>query len=98
MAYEIIWTEKTTEDFDTLVENLTLYKSVNYAIKFVNTFYKKLDMIALMPFLGVQSQKRKGVRRLVITKNISLAYILIIDQIYLLRVFDTRQNPDVIEF
>jgi hypothetical protein len=55
-------------------------------------------MIALMPFLGVQSQKRKGVRRIVITKNISLAYILIVDQIYLLRVFDTRQNPNVIEF
>ena len=98
MAYEIIWTEKATEDFDSLVENLTLYNSVNYAVKFVNIFYKKLDLIASMPFLGVQSQKRKGVRRLIITDNISLAYILIVDQIYLLRVFDTRQNPDVIEF
>jgi plasmid stabilization system protein ParE len=98
MAYEIIWTDIAKEDFDRLVENMTEYYSVNYAIKFVNTFYKKLDLIALMPFLGVQSQRREGVRRLVITKNISLGYILIIDQIYLLRVFDTRRNPDDIEF
>ncbi len=98
MAYEIVWTEKATEDFDIIVENISSYNSVNYAIKFVNTFYEKLDLIALMPFIGVQSQKREGVRRLVITKHISLAYILIIDQIYLLRVFDTRQNPDTVEF
>ena len=98
MAHEIVWTEKATEDFDKIVDGLSNYNSINYAIKFVNIFYEKLDLIALMPFLGVQSQKRAGVRRLVITKNISLAYILVIDQIYLLRVFDTRQNPDSVEF
>lgn len=98
MAYEIIWTEKATEDFDKMIEGLTEFNSINYARKFVNIFYERLDLVALMPFIGLQSQKREGVRRLVITKNISLAYILIIDQIYLLRVFDTRQNPTQIEF
>lgn len=98
MAHEIIWTEKATEDFDKMIENLAEFNTTNYARKFVSLFYEKLDLIALMPFIGVQSQKRKGVRRLVVTKNISLAYILIIDQIYLLRVFDARQNPGQIEF
>ena len=97
MAHEIIWTEKATEDFDKMIEYLAEFSSTSYARKFVSLF-EKLDLIALMPFIGVQSQKRKGVRRLVVTKNISLAYILIIDQIYLLRVFDTRQNPGQIEF
>ena len=98
MAHEIIWTEKATEDFDKMIEDLAEFSPTSYVRKFVNLFYEKLDLIALMPFIGVQSQKRKGVRRLVVTKNISLAYILIIDQIYLLRVFDTRQNPGQIEF
>lgn len=98
MAYEVIWTEAATEDFDKIIENLSDGVSNSFAAKFVNIFYEKLDLIALMPFIGVQSQKRQGVRRLVITKHISLAYILIVDQLYLLRVFDTRQNPDSIEF
>ena len=45
MAHEIIWTEKATEDFDGIVQDLSDYNSIKYAIKFVNIFYEKLNRI-----------------------------------------------------
>lgn len=51
-----------------------------------------------MPYLGVKSAKREGVRRLLITKRYSLIYIVIVDQIYLLRLYDNRSNPDAMDF
>lgn len=41
---------------------------------------------------------REGVRRLLITKRYSLIYVVIVDQIYLLRVYDNRSNPEEMAF
>lgn len=98
MAHEIIWTEIATEDFDQIISFISEGYSEEQAIAFVQTFYRRLDLLATMPFIGTKSQKRENVRRLLINKNYSLAYTVIVDQIYLLRVIVNRQDPDKSEF
>jgi plasmid stabilization system protein ParE len=51
-----------------------------------------------MPEMGVKSQKRERVRRLLITERYSLIYVLIVDQIFLLRVYDNRTDPERMAF
>lgn len=94
MDCEVIWTEEATADFDTIVSYLTEYTTEKSVSKFVGTFYRKLDLLVQMPYMGVKSVKREGVRRLLITKRYSLIYVIIVDQIYLLRLSYTRSDPE----
>ncbi len=98
MDHEIIWTEEATADFDTIVTYLIDMTSDATVQKFVSTFYRKLDLLAGMPCMGVKSQKRDGVRRLLISERYSLIYVVIVDQIYLLRIYDNRSDPSQMSF
>lgn len=98
MDYEVIWTEEATADFGAIVDYLTEHTTDKSISKFVSAFYRKLDLLAQMPYMGVKSTKREGVRRLLITKRYSLIYVLIVDQIYLLRVYDNRSDPEAMTF
>lgn len=57
---EITWAEEATTDFDTIIAYLTSAASDATVRKFVSTFYRKLDLLAGMPYMGVKSQKRTG--------------------------------------
>jgi plasmid stabilization system protein ParE len=93
MDYQLIWTQEALDDLDAIIVYWTDIVSSARADKFVAMIYKKLDLLVSMPFIGVKSRKREMVRRLIIDKRYSLAYIVIVDEIYLLRLFDNRQDP-----
>ena len=93
MDHEVIWTEEATADFDAVITYLTENASSVSVQKFISTFFRKLNLLAGMPYMGVKSQRREGVRRLLITDRYSLVYVVIVDQIYLLRVYDNRSDP-----
>lgn len=98
MDYEIVWTEEATLDFDTVVTYLAENATNKTVHQFISTFYRKIDLLLAMPYLGIKSTKREGVRRLLVTKRYSLIYVVIADQIYLLRLYDNRSNPDAMTF
>ena len=98
MDYEVVWTEEARDDFDSIVNHLTENTTAKSVGKFVRVFYRKLDILTQMPYMGVKSAKREGVRRLLVTKRYSLIYVVIVDQLYLLRVYDNRSDPDEMTF
>lgn len=98
MGYQLIWTEEALEDFDAITPYWTETVSAACVDKFVDMIYKKLDLLLTMPFIGVKSKKRVMVRRLIVDKRYSLAYAVVVDEIYLLRPFDNRQNLAKYEF
>ena len=99
MDYQLIWTEEALADLDEITLYWTEMVSAARADKFVEMIYKKFDLLLTMPYIGVKSSKRAMVRRLIIDKRYSLAYVVVVvDEIYLLRLFDNRQNPAKYEF
>ncbi len=98
MDYEIVWTEEATADFDSLMSYLTENLTEKSVGQFIRTFYRKLDLLLTMPYIGIKFTKREGIRRTLITKRYSLIYVIILDQIYLLRLYDNRSNPAAMEF
>jgi plasmid stabilization system protein ParE len=98
MLYKIIWSPNADSDFDAIIDYLADNCSNDLAYQFIQNFYKKLDLLEEMPFLGIKSQRFPTLRRLLITKHNSLIYRVIDDTIYLLNIIDNRQNPKTLKF
>ena len=90
MAYEIKWSLTAQDDFDDILEFISESKTNETAIDFIQVFYKKLDLLASMPYIGIESQKFPTIRRILITKTYSLLYQIESDIITLIRVIDNR--------
>lgn len=90
MAYEIKWTLTAQDDFDAILEFISDSQSNESAISFIEIFYKKLDLLVLMPNIGIESQKFPTIRRILITKFYSLLYQTESETITLIRVIDNR--------
>ena len=94
MVRKIIWTKNAAEDFRNIVEYLHNDWSERIAINFIETFYANIELIDKLPQIGISVEKYENVRRILITKHNVLYYIVSEEEIVLLDLFDTRQNPE----
>jgi plasmid stabilization system protein ParE len=94
MVDKIIWSPLSKDD----VANILFYLEVEWGIKVANRFLEILDMIiqqiAKNPKQFPVIYHRKNVRKCVITKHNTLYYRYKSNRVDILRIFDTRQNPD----
>ncbi|GAB3809905.1 hypothetical protein GCM10028819_52540 [Spirosoma humi] len=93
-AVKIIITPLADADVTGIVDFLEETRSPEAAIRFVNAFYKQLNLLESTPEIGTPSRRVVSVRRTNIDKHNVLYYELINDALYVLRVIDTRSNPD----
>jgi plasmid stabilization system protein ParE len=94
MAYTI----KQSKLFLKKVTNLLEYLEENWSKKVADEFKKKLDykMLHLLkdPSSGKNCYKVSNVRRILVTPHNKLFYRVIGKTIYIITLFDTRQNPE----
>lgn len=80
------------------LEKLFNYLLEEWSLKVKNDFIKKLDksidVIKSKPKSFPESSINKGLRKCVVTKQISLFYRFDAKNIYILTLFDTRQHPN----
>jgi plasmid stabilization system protein ParE len=92
MALKIQWTKRAAESFDNIVNYIEENWSENSAKSFVQKTYKLLDQIAENPDMCQQIQG-KDVKRGIITKQTSLFYRVMDNNIRLITYWDNRRNP-----
>jgi len=63
------------------------------ADKFVEALYRKLNEINKNPFIGQRCKKNLATRRILITPYNKLVYRIKGKTIYIITLFDMRQNP-----
>ena len=82
------------------LENILDYLINNWSVKTKDNFLSKLDrtisLIQTSPKLFPKSNI-ENIRKAVITKQITLFYIINKDTIEIITLFDTRQNPKKLE-
>ncbi len=97
MSRKVIISKTAEKKLSSLFE----YLLENWSAKVKSNFIKKLDhnidIIKLEPETFPESQKDPGLRKCVITKQTTLYYRFDSDQIKIVTIFDTRQNPDKLE-
>lgn len=83
------------------LDHLFDYLIRNWSITVKNEFVEKLDsaieIIKNQPEIFPESKKGKGLRKCVITKQTTLYYRYNSEQINVVSIFDTRQNPNKLD-
>lgn len=96
MARRIIWTQNANNDLHQLSKYLKEEWSKEIAQNFNKKLFMRIELISKFPHLGKPSIKSPSIRKIVITKHNSLYYLVDKENIVLLNIFDTRQNPNKI--
>lgn len=83
------------------LDKLIIYLIEEWSLKIKNEFISKLDNVVEQiknnPELFPKSNKGNNVRKCVVTKHTTLFYKFDSNQIYILTIFDNRQNPDILK-
>jgi len=95
-GYSLFWSDRALTD----LQNTLNYLSENWTARelkfFSNRLDKRINLIIQFPNLFPSSDKRKSIKRSVLTKHITVYYQVNPRKniITILSLFDTRQNPD----
>ena len=97
MVRRVIWTNRALKDrYQILSYWINNNKSNSYSKKLDDIFIETLSFLCEYPFLGKRT-KRLNVR-VKIVKNYFLVYQIEKKEIIVLRVWDSRQNPQNFNF
>lgn len=91
---KIIVSAPAEADLQKVIEFLEEHWSLELAIRFIDRYYQKLDLIESMPGVGFLSRKDPKVRKVKIDKYNILCYEIGDDETIILRILDTRSDPD----
>lgn len=98
MPKKIIWSPKSEKDLEIILEYLSTEWDESVAQKFIDIVDVLLDQILINPKQFPLIHKKLTIRKCVITKHNTLFYRNRRGHIELLRIYDTRQDPDNLIF
>jgi plasmid stabilization system protein ParE len=90
--YKEYWSERAANDLDIIVTYLRLQWSDKVAEKFIKKTEDIIAQLRIKPTLYPVIVERQEIRRVVITQHNSLYYKITDDIIYIVTIFDTRQD------
>lgn len=98
MLNSIIWSPESEEDFSDILTYLISEWNLKIAENFIKDINYSVGNISRNPHLYSIAFEPEKIRSCVISKHNTLFYTLIKDKITILRIFDTRQNPNKLKF
>ena len=98
MDKEIVWRKKARDKFIIIIEYLQKEWSERTVEEFINKVEKKVELLKSFPKIGMKSEKRKGLRKLILSSQNMLVYRIKEHRIILLDIYDTRQDPIKIDY
>ncbi|HAF29662.1 MAG TPA: type II toxin-antitoxin system RelE/ParE family toxin [Bacteroidales bacterium] len=98
MPKQLIWSPLAEQDFESILK----YVSQNWGFVVTRNFIERIDRltnhISIHPRLFPLVNTKRKVRKCVVTKHNTLFYREKDKRIEILRIFDTRQNPEILKF
>lgn len=98
MSKQIIWAPLAVNDFADILDFVSTNWDNKVANQFIDIVENAIDQISGNPKQFPLIYRKEKIRRCVLTKHNSLYYRDLKTQIDILRIFDTRQDPDTITF
>lgn len=98
MSKPIIWSPLAENDFESILDYLQIHWENKVVSDFIVIVEGITGQIAANPTQFPLINKKKQVRKCVITKHNTLFYRNRKDYIDILRIFDTRQDPHKLKF
>jgi plasmid stabilization system protein ParE len=98
MAKQIIWSPSAESDFANILEYLQENWEERVTNQFIDLTEGILAQISINPRQFPLIHKKQKIRKCVITKHNTLFYRESNSQVDLLRIYDTRQDPNTLKF
>ena len=91
MPFKITWTSKSFEDISQIYNYISTRISVETAHKIIDEIYQTPSVIKYIDQFQTD-EYRKDCRRIIV-RNYKILYTVIDSEIFIIRVFNTVQNP-----
>jgi len=88
----IKWSLEAVQNLESIIAYLEENWTQKEISRFITKFEKQLAIVSNFPF-AYPISKKKNVHRCVMSKNITIYYIIRNNTVFLLSIFDTRQDP-----
>ena len=98
MHKPIIWSPLSEKDFALILDYLDKNWGSKVALNFIELTENSLNQISINPRQFPVFYKKKKIRKCVLTKHNSLFYRDGRTNIEILRIYDTRQDPNTLTF
>ena len=98
MSKDIKWSTLDATDFINILDYLEKKWNSKVCINFIEIMDACIMQIQINPMQFPFLNKELQIRKCVITKHNSVYYKESTDRIEILRIYDTRQNPETLEF
>ena len=89
---ELIFTERSLKEIKNISEFITAKWSIRVNLKFLNKLKSNFDLLIINPEIFPPIQQKK-LRKCVVSKQTTIFYKIEENQIIIVSVFDSRQNP-----
>jgi len=98
MPKQIIWSPLAERDFSNILDYLDKHWERKVTANFLDLTDNFINQISQNPKQFPLIHKRKGIRKCVITKHNTLFYRDKRAKVDILRIYDTRQDPNTLTF
>lgn len=98
MSKKIVWSPLSVRDFAMILEYLNKNWDEKVTNQFIDLIEIILDQISINPRQFPVIFKKERIRKCVLTKHNSMFYRDSKSQVEILRIYDTRQDPNTLTF
>ena len=92
-TYKIIWSDEALSNLQGIIDYLESRWTNREIKKFAQLLDKQINLIEINPFLFAETDKSNGLRKSVLSRQTTIYYRVINNEIRIITLFDTRQNP-----
>jgi plasmid stabilization system protein ParE len=97
MNYKLYWTDEALKNLEDVIDYLSNRWTGREIKKFKKKLSHQIDVILKFPLIFPQSNKQPRLRKAVLSKQTIIFYEIKQNVIYLVYLFDARQNPNKIK-
>jgi plasmid stabilization system protein ParE len=90
---QVVWNRKAVRQFEKIQEYLSKEFGDKTTEEFTKRVFNFLDLLSDYPDLGTVENKERNIRGFLLHRHTTLFYKIGSDKIYLLAMFDNRQDP-----
>lgn len=94
----IIWASSAKRDFSNILEYLSDKWNISVANQYLIQIEKNVHFIQQTPYQFPFINNNLNIHKCVISKHNSIIYKIETNTVIILRIFDTRQNPEKISY
>jgi len=96
-TFKLIWSEESLNNLKSIIDFLEIRWTNREIKRFAQLLDRQINLIKINPHLYPESEYSEGLRKSVLTKQVTIYYRIVQNEIHIISLFDSRQYPGKIK-